>query len=218
MPRLGRGASTPMLPLPSHLKPAACSLKPSPRAGPPKRRLSQRIGTASALDWPPMPAETGPPGQPPKPPSTSPQATAEPKAGRVLVVDDEPLILESVRLVLSNEFAVSVTTLPEQALAWMTSGGWFDVVLCDVMMPSMNGIELRDRIHAASPDQAARIVFVTGGALLPHVRAMLERVPNAWLEKPIDVEGLREFVRRRAGMSSGTHEANVAWRSSAPGV
>jgi CheY-like chemotaxis protein len=162
-----------------------------------------------------MPAETGPPGQPPPPPSQSPPA--EPKSGRVLVVDDEPLILESVRLVLSNEFDVLVTTLPEQALAWMTSGEWFDVVLCDVMMPSMNGIELRDRIHAASPEQAARIVFVTGGALLPHVRAMLERVPNAWLEKPIDVEGLREFVRRRAGMSS-SREPQVAWRSSAPGV
>jgi CheY-like chemotaxis protein len=178
-----------------------------------------------------MPSDTGPPGHRPVPPNAPP--APETKAGRVLVVDDEPLILESIRLVLSNEFAVVVTTLPEQALAWMTPGASaeagrppevsprvpFDVVLCDVMMPGMNGIELRDRIHAVSPEQAARIVFVTGGALLPHVRAMLERVPNAWLEKPIDMEGLREFVRRRAGSAAAAAGmGDVAWRTSAPGV
>jgi CheY-like chemotaxis protein len=161
-----------------------------------------------------MPAETGPPGPQP---SADPLAI-EPKNGRVLVVDDEPLILESIRLVLSGEFAVAVTALPEQALGWMTSGASFDLVLCDVMMPGMNGIELRDRVHAVSPEQAARIVFVTGGALLPHVRAMLERVPNAWLEKPIDMEALREFVRRRTGTSAATTQASPAWRSPVPGL
>ena len=162
-----------------------------------------------------MSSETGPPGQGQGQSSNAPPSD---RAASVLVVDDEPLILESIRLVLSNEFAVAVTTLPEQALAWMTSGGPYDVVLCDVMMPGMNGIELRDRIHAVSPEQAARIVFVTGGALLPDVRAMLERVPNAWLEKPIDVDSLREFVRRRAGAAGLPLEAAVAWRSTVPGV
>jgi CheY-like chemotaxis protein len=141
----------------------------------------------------------------------------ESSAARVLVVDDEPLILEAIRTVLSKDFAVAVTTLPEQALAWMTSGSRFDVILCDVMMPNMTGIELRDRLHAIAPELAARIVFVTGGALLPHVRALLERVPNAWLEKPIDVEGLREFVRRRAGRAPAGDEV-PAWRTPAPGV
>jgi CheY-like chemotaxis protein len=163
-----------------------------------------------------MSSETGPPG--PRHPPAAPSPAEEQRAPRVLVVDDEPLILESIRVVLSGEFAVAVTTLPEQALAWITSGMPFDVILCDVMMPGMNGIELRDRLDAVSPEQAARIVFVTGGALLPHVRALLERVPNAWLEKPIDVEGLREFVRRRAGMAALVAEERPAWRSSAPGV
>ena len=152
-----------------------------------------------------MSSETGPP-EPDK------------SAARVLVVDDEPLILEAIRTVLSKDFAVAVTTLPEQALAWMTSGSRFDVILCDVMMPNMTGIELRDRLLAFAPELAARIVFVTGGALLPHVRALLERVPNAWLEKPIDVEGLREFVRRRAGLAAPAMEETPAWRTSAPEV
>jgi CheY-like chemotaxis protein len=116
----------------------------------------------------------------------------------VLVVDDEPLVAESLRLVLSADFSVTITTDAMEALGWISSGQTFDVILCDVMMPNLNGIQLRDRIEAVAADQAARIVFVTGGILLPSVRGLLESVPNAWIEKPIDLEGLRDLVRRRA--------------------
>jgi CheY-like chemotaxis protein len=119
------------------------------------------------------------------------------RQARILVVDDEPMVAHALSLVLSREFAVTTTTQPEKALEWIVSGESFDVVLCDVMMPEMNGVELRARIDAVDPDQAARIVFVTGGVLLPHVRKLLESVPNAWIEKPIDIDGLRELVRRR---------------------
>jgi CheY-like chemotaxis protein len=119
------------------------------------------------------------------------------RQARILVVDDERMVAQALSLVLSREFAVTTTTQPAQALEWIVSGESFDVILCDVMMPEMNGVELRARIDAIDPDQAARIVFVTGGVLLPHVRALLESVPNAWIEKPIDIDGLRELVRRR---------------------
>jgi CheY-like chemotaxis protein len=128
----------------------------------------------------------------------------------VLVVDDEPLVAESLRLVLSDEFVVSATTQPEQALAGIASGDSFDVILCDVMMPIMNGVELRNRIEGISADQAARIVFITGGIVRPEVRALLEGVPNSWLEKPIDLEGLRELIRRRVRSAS--------WLPSRPAV
>jgi len=120
-----------------------------------------------------------------------------PRRPRVLVVDDESLVAESLRLVLSDEFSVTAITDPEIALAGIVGGESFDVILCDVMMPVLNGVELRNRIEAVSPDQAARIVFITGGIVRPDVRALLERVPNAWLEKPLDIEGLRELIRRR---------------------
>jgi len=119
------------------------------------------------------------------------------RQARILIVDDEPLVAQSLRLVLDREFAVTTTTDPGQALEWIASGDSFDVILCDVMMPGMNGVELRNRIETVDADQAARVVFVTGGILMPHVRTLLESVPNAWIEKPIDLEGLRELVRRR---------------------
>jgi CheY-like chemotaxis protein len=130
-----------------------------------------------------------------------------PRRARVLVVDDEPLVAESLRLVLSGEFSVTATTDPNEALKSISGGETYDVILCDVMMPQMNGIELRDRIAADAPDQAARIVFVTGGILIPHVRSLLETVPNAWIEKPIDLEGLRDLVRRRVRADAATWRA-----------
>jgi CheY-like chemotaxis protein len=116
---------------------------------------------------------------------------------RVLVVDDELFVVQALRLVLAREFDVTGTTRPEQALEWLADGESFDVILCDVMMPGMGGIALRDRIAADHPEHAARVVFITGGLLLPDVRAALEGVSNPVLEKPIDLENLRELIRRR---------------------
>ena len=134
----------------------------------------------------------GPSGKPTRTASGTRQRPA-----RVLVVEDEVVVAESVRLVLSSEFEVAVSTRPEEALARLRRGETFDVILCDVMMPGMNGVELRDGVDQFAPEQAARIVFITGGMPMPHVRELVERVPNTCLEKPLDFEGLRELIRRR---------------------
>lgn len=120
------------------------------------------------------------------------------RVARVLVIDDEPLIAESVRLVLADEFDVASTTDPAGALARLTSGESYDVILCDVMMPGMNGIELRNRVHAVNPELASRIVLMTGGIAMPSVQSLLERVPNTVLTKPFDFASLRDFIRRRS--------------------
>jgi DNA-binding NtrC family response regulator len=122
----------------------------------------------------------------------------KPRAARVLVIDDEIRIASALRKLLSDEFETAATTRPDEALEWLTSDGWYDVILCDVMMPTMNGIELRNRVHAVRPDLAARIIFVTGGIVVAHLRDLLDKTPNMVLEKPIDFAALRELIRRRA--------------------
>jgi CheY-like chemotaxis protein len=120
------------------------------------------------------------------------------RIARVLIVDDELLVAESLRRVLSDEFEVTSTTEPASALARLTSGDeWYDVILCDVMMPAIDGVELHARVAALAPYVAARFIFVTGGILLPHVQARLEGVSNLVLAKPFDFGGLRELIRRR---------------------
>jgi CheY-like chemotaxis protein len=99
--------------------------------------------------------------------------------------------------VLADQFEVTALTDPSAALGRIASGDWYDVVLCDVMMPGLNGVELLRRVEAVAPEVAARFIFIAGGILLPHVQALLENVPNLVLAKPFDFAALRELIRRR---------------------
>jgi ligand-binding sensor domain-containing protein/signal transduction histidine kinase/CheY-like chemotaxis protein len=116
--------------------------------------------------------------------------------GRVLVVDDDPLVSSALRRTLAREHDVEVVVSSKQALQILLSPqGLFDVVLCDLMMPEMTGMELHAQLSAAEPARAERMVFVTGGAYTPAAQSFLERVPNPRLEKPFEPEKLRERVR-----------------------
>jgi len=75
------------------------------------------------------------------------------------------------------------------------AGERFDVILCDLMMPELTGMDLHAELEKLAPDQAARMVFVSGGAFTPRARDFLDRVPNARVEKPIDFQNLRVLLR-----------------------
>jgi CheY-like chemotaxis protein len=66
------------------------------------------------------------------------------RGAHVLVVDDDALVLDSLRRVLSDEFEVTTTIRPEEAIEWILAGASYDVILCDVMMPVLNGVDFRD--------------------------------------------------------------------------
>jgi CheY-like chemotaxis protein len=72
----------------------------------------------------------------------------------------------------------------------------FDVVLCDLIMPEMNGMELFRAVHESKPDQAARFVFVTGGTRSPEAREFLLNVPNPRVYKPVRAEDLVLVIAR----------------------
>jgi CheY-like chemotaxis protein len=120
-----------------------------------------------------------------------------PRLARVLVVVDDPRVARSLGELLADEFVVQTTTRPEDALASLLRGVWYDVILSDVMMPGMTGIDLYERLREVHPTRAARMVFMTGGVDDDRVRAVLDGLPNLVLDKPVDVADLRELVRRR---------------------
>lgn len=66
------------------------------------------------------------------------------------------------------------------------------------MMPVMTGMDLHEEILSVAPDQAERMVFMTGGAVTPRARDFVATVPNPVLDKPFDMKALREMIRRRA--------------------
>ena len=124
--------------------------------------------------------------------------TARPgRRGRVLVVDDEVMIGTAIRRTLSSEHDVTPLTSAREALDRILADERYDVVLCDLMMPVMSGMELYDELVKAAPEQAKRVIFLTGGAFTPKGQAFLDQVPNPRLDKPFDNQALRAIVRDR---------------------
>jgi len=80
------------------------------------------------------------------------------------------------------------------ALQSIEAGDRYDVILCDVMMPVVTGLELHRRLAERDPDLASRVVFLTGGSANPSLRAALAALPNRRLEKPCDTERLLEAI------------------------
>ncbi|MGO9835632.1 MAG: response regulator [Polyangiaceae bacterium] len=134
--------------------------------------------------------------------STTRSATRVRRPGRILVVDDEASLGEALQRLLSDENEVVVVHDATSALARLAGGKRgerFDVVLCDLMMPIMDGIELHRRLSLTCPEEAERMVFMTGGAMTARVEAFFRRVPNLLLDKPIDLDGLHALIERRVG-------------------
>ncbi|HUQ02461.1 MAG TPA: ATP-binding protein [Kofleriaceae bacterium] len=102
---------------------------------------------------------------------------------RVLLIDDDLVVLRTARKVLATQHDVEATTDPVQALELAASGG-FDVVVCDLMMQPMTGMELYAALCQRAPATAARMVFMTGGAYTPDAREFFELVPDRFITKP----------------------------------
>ncbi|MEO8452928.1 MAG: ATP-binding protein, partial [Gemmatimonadota bacterium] len=118
------------------------------------------------------------------------------RRGRILVVDDEELIVVSIRRTLSKNHDVVTVTTAEKALALCAGGEKFDLILCDLMMPEMTGMDLHRELTAAVPDQATRMLFLTGGAFTVAAREFLAEPPKEFLEKPFNPANLRAIVHR----------------------
>jgi len=114
--------------------------------------------------------------------------------GRVLVIDDEADLTDVTREGLAPFHDVLTTDDARQALEWIASGDRFDLILCDMMMPAMTGMEFYTRLQQQQPAQAAKVVFMTGGAFTPRAREFLARLPNLRLEKPFDLEHVLAVV------------------------
>lgn len=139
------------------------------------------------------------------PRSVQAEARAEPSAGRsarrgrLLVIDDEVKLGKAIALDLSLEHDAHLETSGEEALARFRRGERFDVILCDLFMPSMPGMVLYEEVRRIDPGQADRMIFLTGGAYTAGARKFLSDITNQSLEKPFDMDRLRALVREVLG-------------------
>jgi ligand-binding sensor domain-containing protein/signal transduction histidine kinase/CheY-like chemotaxis protein len=163
----------------------------------PSARVLHETARAQVSDVQAAPREPRADTAPPE--SAEGQAHGEgpvPARGRVLVVDDDALVSGAIRRTLSRENDVEVLVSARQALAQLTAPELrYDIVLCDLMMPEMTGMDLFEALQRSAPRVAERVVFITGGAFTPAARTFLDQVQNPRVEKPFDPEALRTLIR-----------------------
>lgn len=126
-----------------------------------------------------------------------PTESSSKRRGRILVVDDEPMISKVAQRSLSPDHEVLTTTNAEEALQWIQAGQRFDVILCDLLMPQMTGMDLHAELVRVASEQAGRMIFLTGGAFTPRAREFLDQVPNLCIEKPFVAMDLRTLINAR---------------------
>jgi PAS domain S-box-containing protein len=123
-----------------------------------------------------------------------PVPTKAKRRARVLVVDDEDVLAQAIRRYLSLDHEVTAVNSARLALDALTAGERYDVILCDLMMPQITGMELHAAVLRIDPEQARKIIFMTGGAFTTAAREFLDASSNPRLEKPFDLKSLRSLV------------------------
>jgi PAS domain S-box-containing protein len=127
-----------------------------------------------------------------------PASVPPPKRGKILIVDDEVSVARTLRALLENEHDLSLAENGAEALAAISAASkrGFDVIMCDLMMPGMSGMELYERIRHEYPGLEQRMVFMTGGVSMERARQFLATCLNLTFEKPFDFDRLRRTLRQ----------------------
>ena len=122
--------------------------------------------------------------------------------GRILIVDDEDGIRLAMSHMLCDHDTVEASTGVE-ARQILERDQAFDVIVCDVMMPGVSGMDLHAWLAKLNPRLAGQVIFVTGGAFTPRAREYLSQVDNIRLEKPFDAANFKRIVQDRVRISRG---------------
>lgn len=110
----------------------------------------------------------------------------------ILIVDDEPRMCDSLEVLLGNEgYETQTAYSGQEALTWLGKQG-FDLMLLDIVMPDMNGLEIMDHIRANQLDTL--VVVITGHACVDSAVESLRRGAHDYLRKPFEFDALLKRV------------------------
>ncbi|HWN69893.1 MAG TPA: response regulator [Haliangium sp.] len=159
-------------------------------------RVSSTVGQGTVFEIV-LPTETGMaiPAPPPQPVQAPP---AQGRRARVLVIDDEAMLLDTFQRMLRRDHDVVLVEGGTRALAEIERDSAFDAVICDLMMPDLDGIQLYRILCERWPALRSRIIFCSGGAFAADSREFLERArgEHVIIEKPVKRDQVLAAVRR----------------------
>jgi two-component system NtrC family sensor kinase len=113
---------------------------------------------------------------------------------RVLVVDDDPGILRALtRLLQRDGHTVQTATDGQAALALLQEGG-YDLILCDLLMPALDGQTLYGLLQRQLPALCQRMIFLTGDTLSRDSMRFVEQCGQPWIPKPCSIDEIRTVM------------------------
>jgi two-component system NtrC family sensor kinase len=128
----------------------------------------------------------------PRPTETSTEAV---DGSTVLVVEDEAALGAAVAESLQDAgFIVDRASDGQEALERVRQGH-FDLIICDLKMPRVGGMEFYRELEAAKPEMTRRIMFVTGDVAGTEAERFLEQTGTRWLAKPFRLKDLLRAAR-----------------------
>jgi formate transporter len=115
-------------------------------------------------------------------------------AEKMLVIDDEAIVLDSCRKVFGSDgYDVTITTSPREGME-LAKGSRFDVILCDWMMPEFSGMDVLEELERISPEST--VVMISGYPNVGRATEALKRGAMDYVAKPFTPEEILETVRR----------------------
>ena len=113
-----------------------------------------------------------------------------------MIIDDEPQLRRTLARELGARHSVVVAASGTEALDLLRDDSEFDLVLCDVMMPDLGGIDVYERLATEGRPICGRFVFITGGAFTPRARAFLDATARPQLHKPFGAAEVEALLNR----------------------
>ncbi|MBO5373052.1 MAG: response regulator [Lachnospiraceae bacterium] len=115
---------------------------------------------------------------------------------RILVVDDSPILLRSVKNMLDSYYEVDMATSVDQAMV-VIGGKRPDLILLDYDMPICNGKVMLQRLRNKPETKDIPVIFLTAVDNSTEVREVLQMHPQGYLLKPPEIEKLLDAVQRQ---------------------
>lgn len=111
-----------------------------------------------------------------------------------LIVDDEAFNLEFMTAVFSDEASISTACDGKEALKMLVDND-FDIIICDVQMPRLNGVDLFKKMKSDNSEACEKFIFCTGNAN-NDFRTFCSQNAIPFCEKPIELKSLKDTVHQ----------------------
>ncbi len=130
--------------------------------------------------------------------------------GRVLIIDDNEELLLVLKEIISSHHECIELTRAELVLELIKIQRNFDCIFCDLMMPTMSGIDFYENLKKIAPDFLGHVVFMTGGSFTKETDDFLKLPGITHCEKPIDVKKVLGMIQNLVKINQDKRLAQVS--------